>query len=193
MWGWLTLPFWALVLLSCVFGVLQFTLYPLGAAFANDHVESERRVSLSAVLLMTYGVGACVGPMIAGVLMSVAGHSMYYVFISACALILVWHVRPTRVTGVHQVEEAPVHFVPMPDSLQSSPAAAVLDPRVDVENDIGIEMVQPDPSAAPAPVEGAGAVDPPGGSLDPAAVPVDGATVETVEADEPARQPRTGT
>ncbi len=163
MWGWLTLPYWALVAMSCVFGVLQFTLYPLGAAFANDHVESERRVSLSAVLLMTYGVGACVGPMIAGLLMSLAGPSMYYVFISACALILVWQVRPTRVTGAHQVDEAPVHFVPMPDTLQSSPAAAVLDPRVDVENDITIEMVHPDPAAAPVPppVEGAGAVDPP--------------------------------
>ncbi|AMG45204.1 MFS transporter [Achromobacter ruhlandii] len=190
MWGWLTLPFWALVLLSCAFGILQFTLYPLGAAFANDHVESERRVSLSAVLLMTYGVGACVGPMIAGVLMSVAGHSMYYVFISACALILVWQVRPTRVTGAHQVDEAPVHFVPMPDTLQSSPAAAVLDPRVDVENDIGIEMVQPDPAAAPAPVEGAGAVDPASGV---AARPAELDAAEALQADEPAREPRTGT
>ena len=151
MWGWLTLPYWALVALSCVFGILQFTLYPLGAAFANDHVESERRVSLSAVLLMTYGVGACIGPMVAGLLMSLAGPSMYYVFISACALILVWQVRPTRVTGAHQVDEAPTHFVPMPDTLQSSPAAAVLDPRVDPENDITMEMVQPDPAAAPAP------------------------------------------
>ena len=150
MWGWLTLPYWALVALSCVFGILQFTLYPLGAAFANDHVESERRVSLSAVLLMTYGVGACIGPMVAGLLMSLAGPSMYYVFISACALILVWQVRPTRVTGAHQVDEAPTHFVPMPDTLQSSPAAAVLDPRVDPENDIAMEMVQPDPAATVA-------------------------------------------
>jgi hypothetical protein len=131
------------------------------------------------------------------VLMSVAGHSMYYVFISACALILVWQVRPTRVTGAHQVDEAPVHFVPMPDTLQSSPAAAVLDPRVDVENDIGIEMVQPDPAAAPAPVEGAGAVDPPGGAVDPAsgvaARPAEPDAAEALQADEPAREPRTGT
>jgi hypothetical protein len=55
------------------------------------------------------------------------------------------------VTGAHQVDEAPTHFVPMPDTLQSSPASAVLDPRVDPENDIAMEMVQPDPSAAPAP------------------------------------------
>lgn len=186
------MPYWALVAMSCVFGILQFTLYPLGAAFANDHVESERRVSLSAVLLMTYGVGACVGPMIAGLLMSLAGPSMYYVFISACALILVWQVRPTRVTGAHQVEEAPVHFVPMPDTLQSSPAAAVLDPRVDVENDIGIEMVQPDPAAAPTtpPVEGAGAVDPPIAAMTATAEP---ARTEPEGEDQAARQPRTGT
>ena len=97
---------------------------------------------------MTYGVGACVGPMIAGVLMSWGGHSMYYMFVSACALILVWQVRPTRVTGAHQVQEAPTHFVPMPDTLQSSPASAVLDPRVDPETDITIEMVEPDPATA---------------------------------------------
>ena len=165
MWGWLTLPYWALVALSCVFGILQFTLYPLGAAFANDHVESERRVSLSAVLLMTYGVGACIGPMVAGLLMSLFGHSMYYVFISACALILVWQVRPTRVTGAHQVDEAPTHFVPMPDTLQSSPAAAVLDPRVDPENDIAMEMVQPDPAAAT--VSAAAAVSEPTQAVEP--------------------------
>ncbi|MCY1384139.1 hypothetical protein D9M69_723530 [compost metagenome] len=95
-------------------------------------------------------------------------------FTSACAVILVWHVRPTRVTGAHQVEEAPTHFVPMPDTLQSSPAAAVLDPRVDPENDISMEMAQPDPAA-----------------VAPAAEPVPQAPAED-EAGE-GRQVRTGT
>lgn len=144
MWGWASWPFWLMLLLSCAFGVLQFTLYPLGAAFANDHVEPERRVGLSAILLMAYGIGACLGPMIAGALMSVAGPNMYYVFVSACALILVLRVRPASVTGAHQVEQAPVHFVPMPDTLQSSPAAAAtLDPRVDPRVDENLEMVEP--------------------------------------------------
>ncbi|MVW79524.1 MFS transporter [Bordetella sp. 02P26C-1] len=152
LWGWLELPFWALVLLSCVFGVLQFTLYPLGAAFANDHVESERRVSLSAILLMTYGVGACLGPMIAGILMSSLSPNMYYIFVSVCALVLVIFVRPAKVTGAHQVDEAPTQFVPMPDSLQSSPASVTLDPRVDIEADAGMEMVSPEPDVVQAPV-----------------------------------------
>lgn len=144
LWGWVTLPFWLMLILACIIGVLQFTLYPLGAAFANDHVEAERRVGLSAVLLMTYGIGACLGPLVAGALMSWAGPGMYYIFVSACALVLVWRVRPGSVTGAHQVNEAPVHFVPMPDSLQSSPtAAATLDPRVDPLVDVNLEMVEP--------------------------------------------------
>lgn len=159
LWGWFTLPFWALVLLSCVFGVLQFTLYPLGAAFANDHVESDRRVSLSAILLMTYGVGACLGPMVAGALMSLVGPNTYYVFVSACALILVLRVRPAIVTGAHQVDEAPVHFVPMPDSLQSSPASVTLDPRVDIEADAGMEMVSPEPDVMQMPATAEGGAD----------------------------------
>ena len=112
------------------------------------------------------------------------------VFISACAVILVWQVRPTRVTGAHQVQEAPTHFVPMPDTLQSSPAAAVLDPRVDPENDIAMEMVQPDPSAAPAPPEPVGDPAPADAQVAEAA-PDPVADVET-EA-EPERQVRTGT
>jgi len=151
LWGWLSLPFWLLVVLSCIFGALQFTLYPLGAAFANDHVEADRRVSLSAILLMVYGVGACLGPMIAGTLMSVVGPYMFYVFVSACALVLVWFVRPARVTGRHQVDEAPVQFVPMPDSLQSSPASVALDPRVDIDADSAMEMVSPEQGVVEAP------------------------------------------
>ncbi|ARP83549.1 MFS transporter [Bordetella genomosp. 8] len=160
MWGWLSLPFALMLALSCMFGVLQFTLYPLGAAFANDHVGSERRVGLSAILLMAYGIGACIGPLIAGALMSLAGPNMYYVFISGCALALVLTVRPIRVTNQHQVDEAPVHFQAMPDALQSSPAAAAtLDPRVDPDVDTELVMVEPQPDVVAAPRGAAAAAE----------------------------------
>lgn len=135
---------------------------------------------------MTYGVGACVGPMIAGVLMSWGGHSMYYMFVSACALILVWQVRPTRVTGAHQVQEAPTHFVPMPDTLQSSPASAVLDPRVDPETDITIEMVEPDPATAAVQSVDPVAAEAVVAGAAPAAAAAPGAAVSEAAADHPA-------
>ena len=142
---------------------------------------------------MTYGVGACVGPMIAGVLMSWGGHSMYYMFVSACSLILVWQVRPTRVTGAHQVQEAPTHFVPMPDTLQSSPASAVLDPRVDPETDITIEMVEPDPATAAVQSVDPVAAEAVVAGAAPAAAAAPGAAVSEAAADHPAAAEARGT
>lgn len=147
LWGWWVFPFWALLLFSCAFGVLQFTLYPLGAAFANDNVEQERRVGLSAILYMVYGLGACVGPLIAGLLMRELDVSVYFVFVSACAAVLVAVIRPQRVTGANLSQDAPTHFVPMSDSLQSSNVVAALDPRVDVESDVSFEPVEEEVSA----------------------------------------------
>lgn len=114
-----------------VVSLLLFSLYPLAVAFANDHVEGEMRVSLTAMLLVTFGVGASIGPLLAGVLMRYLGANMLYAFFSGCALILVWRVRPAKVTHLHQVDDAPLHHIPMPDSTTSSPLAAALDPRVD--------------------------------------------------------------
>ncbi len=54
-------PLELLFAMGFVVSLLQFSLYPLAVAFSNDHVESERRVSLTAMLLVTYGVGACWG------------------------------------------------------------------------------------------------------------------------------------
>lgn len=122
---------WLLFAVGFSVCALQFSLYPLAVALANDHVEGEWRVSLTAMLLVTFGVGASIGPLLAGVLMRFLGTNMLYAFVCACALILVIRVRPERVTHLHQVDDAPLHHIPMPDSTASSPLAAALDPRVD--------------------------------------------------------------
>ncbi len=124
-------PLAVLLPLGFVVSLLQFSLYPLAVAFSNDHVEAERRGSLSAMLLVTFGIGACIGPLLAGVLMKYLGANMLYAFVSVCALILVWRVRPEAVTNLHQVDDAPLQHIPMPDSTASSPLTAALDPRVD--------------------------------------------------------------
>jgi MFS family permease len=147
LWGWWTFPYWALLVFSCVFGVLQFTLYPLGAAFANDNVDPDRRVGLSAILYMVYGLGACVGPLIVGLLMRELNVSVYFVFVSVCAAILVIFVRPQKVTGENLSEDAPTHFVPMSDGLQSSNVVAALDPRVDVDSDVSDKPIAEEPIA----------------------------------------------
>jgi MFS family permease len=133
--------------------LVQFCLYPLAVAFSNDHVEGDRRVSLTAMLLVTYGVGASIGPLVAGVLMKLFGSQMLYAFFSFFALVLVWRIRPKAVTNLHQVDDAPLHHVAMPDSMSSSPLVAALDPRVD-EQVVQDQMQNPlpsDPSPEPEP------------------------------------------
>jgi MFS family permease len=122
---------WVVLGVGFIVGLLQFSLYPLAVAFANDHVEGERRVSLTAMLLVTFGIGASIGPLLAGFLMRFLGANMLYVFFCASALILVWRVRPANITHLHQVDDAPLHHIPMPSNMSSSPLVAALDPRVD--------------------------------------------------------------
>lgn len=129
MWGLFDLPYWLLLANGFVTGMLLFTLYPLAVALGNDHVEQSRRVALSAMLLTTYGVGACIGPLLAGFMMQRFGPGMFYMLVSLYAVVLIFWVQPKRVTGRHRVDEAPLSHVPMPDTV--SPMAAALDPRVD--------------------------------------------------------------
>ena len=128
--GLAVVPGYALLVLTALFGMLAFTLYPLAVALANDHVEPEERVLLSAMLLVTFGLGASAGPLASSALMKVGGPGMLYVFMAMCSIFLVINVRPGRVTGEHLQDETS-HFMPAAGNLASSPLAAALDPRVD--------------------------------------------------------------
>jgi MFS family permease len=131
--------------------LVQFCLYPLAVAFSNDHVEGDRRVSLTAMLLVTYGVGASIGPLAAGVLMKLFGSQMLYGFFALFALVLVWRIRPKAVTNLHQVDDAPLHHVAMPDNMTSSPLVACLDPRVDEQVVQDQMQTSPSPDVEPEP------------------------------------------
>jgi len=86
--------------------------------------------------------------LLAGVVMKLFGSHMLYAFFSLCALILVWRIRPKAVTNLHQVDDAPLQHVAMPDSMSSSPLVAALDPRVDeqmVQEQMQTAVVEPEP------------------------------------------------
>lgn len=136
LWGWWPMPYWLLVVFSALFGIILFTLYPVAAAFANDNVDPDRRVGLSAILYMVYGLGACVGPLIVGVLMRQMQAGVFFVFATACAVFMVVVIRPQRVTGAYLSQDAPTEFVPMPDTVQNQNVVPALDPRVDPSTDI---------------------------------------------------------
>lgn len=131
LWGWWQPPYLVLLGMACLFGMVLFPLYPVGVAFANDNVEPDKRVGLSALVLMVYGLGACLGPMLVGAFMHIAGAGMFFLFMAVCAGLLVLYVRPGRVSGEHLSADAPTQFV----AIQETPVPTVvaeLDPRVEV-------------------------------------------------------------
>lgn len=127
-------PRWVFFVGGAVSCTLLFSLYPLAVAFANDNINAEKRVSLTAVLLTVFGVGASCGPILVGSLMRSFGPNMLYAFFCVCALLITIRVRPQAITGLTQTDEAPLQHSMMPDGLASSPFVVALDPRVEEEH-----------------------------------------------------------
>ena len=124
------------------FGILAFTLYPLATALANQNVEQEHRVALSATILLTFGMGACIGPLIASGFMQLVGNSMLYGFMALCTLLLFLRLTQVNYQQKQQDKEVSQDYVMASGDLVSSPLAAALDPRVD-EQMVQEQMVHP--------------------------------------------------
>ena len=113
------------------FGVLAFTLYPLATALANQHIAQEQRVALSATILLTFGLGASTGPLIASGLMQFAGNRMLYGFMAITAALLFVRLTHVNYQQKQQEKSQSQDYVMSSGDLVSSPLAAALDPRVD--------------------------------------------------------------
>jgi len=128
----LNLPFQLLLGMAFFISMMQFGLYPLQVALANDQVMSERRVSLTACLLMAFGIGASIGPLAVGALMQPFGSHVLYLSFTFCALLIAVMNRPVKVLPV-PTTEVPLPHVVMPDSLATSPIGAALNPVLEEE------------------------------------------------------------
>ena len=73
----------ALLPLALLFGGLIFSIYGLCVAHVNDVIDSSRLVEFTGGLLLIHGVGAAVGPILAGAVMDVAGPSSLMLFYAA--------------------------------------------------------------------------------------------------------------
>ena len=66
---------WAQIGMAVLFGMAIFTMYPLAVAHANDHAPPEGFVRTSGGLLLLFGIGSIVGPLLGGLAMNLAGPS----------------------------------------------------------------------------------------------------------------------
>ncbi|MGX9463122.1 MFS transporter [Shewanella sp. A14] len=129
------------LVLTSLFGVLAFTLYPLATALANSRVEQHERVGLSATILVTFGIGASIGPLVASGLMQALGDQMLYGFMAICSFTLL--ARLMWINLRQKAEQSSTgDYVMAGGDLVSSPLAASFDPRVDVEM-VNEQMIYP--------------------------------------------------
>lgn len=109
-----------------MFGVFTFPLYSISIAHANDSVNREDFVEVSSGLLLIFGVGAIIGPLIASKLIQHFGQSTLFVF-TAFVHGLTGIFAIYRITQKEQVPiEEREDFVSIP---QTSPEVNLLDPR----------------------------------------------------------------
>lgn len=116
-----------LTLLVGLFTGLSASVYPIAVAITNDRMETSRIVSASATLLLSYGVGSVIGPIVMAELIGLLGPRGLFLgnagFLVLLALITSYRISHTEDVPVEEQE----HFVPaMPET---SPVLTELDPR----------------------------------------------------------------
>jgi len=123
-----------------VFGGLLFTSYPVSVAHTHDHFDATQVVTVSAALIVIYGLGAATGPLGASVLIYLLGPQGLFVFIGAVGLLFgfaVWLRRGAEEVPVEQQE-------PFVAVVSTSPVINALDPRADEEQVTTLEEPAPE-------------------------------------------------
>lgn len=68
-----------MLVLTALFGVV-FTIYPVSLARAQDNIDKENIIPVSAALILCYSVGSSFGPLLSSGLMHWVGPSGFYIF-----------------------------------------------------------------------------------------------------------------
>lgn len=126
----------ALIPLALLFGGLMFAIYGLGVAHVNDVIDSTRLVEFTGGLLLIHGVGAAIGPTLAGAVMDAFGPaSLMLYFAGVLGLLALYTLYRLRAAAAVPAEDK-ASFVVMGGGSQ---AVLQMDPRSLTEPDAAAE------------------------------------------------------
>ncbi|WP_097459805.1 MFS transporter [Mangrovitalea sediminis] len=116
------------LLVGCFLG-LASTIYPVAVAITNDRMDSTKIVSASASLLLSYGIGSCIGPIVGSALVGSIGPAGLFIgnagVLALLALLTLYRIRHTPQVPVAAQEDF-VNTFP-----ETTPVIAEMDPRND--------------------------------------------------------------
>jgi MFS family permease len=132
-----------LTVLAVAYGALTFPMYALLVAHANDYAAPGEFVRVSSGLLLLYGIGTMVGPVLAAIGMDRLAPEGLFAFIALIdAAIIGYTLYRIRQRPMLPHRE-PFQAIPLPRSV--TPESAVLDPRAADEATV-VEDVAPVPA-----------------------------------------------
>ncbi len=112
-----------------LYGGFAYPLYGLCVAHTNDFVNREEFIEASSGLLLTWGIGASIGALIAALAMQRGGLGALFVYTALVhsSFALVTLHRITRRAAVPAAERP--DFVQQSTTIRTTPVGAALDPR----------------------------------------------------------------
>ncbi len=153
----------SLIGLGVVFGGLAFTVYGISVAHVNDLVDRAKVLQVTGGLLLLNGIGATIGPTLAGGMMDVFGPEalmLYFACVLAALAVLTWHYK--RKFPLNRGEPSEKADFVMANA--STPAVLPMDPRFPDS-----ELVTDDPVTVQPPPEEEPPANPPQPPAPPAA------------------------
>ncbi len=126
---------WAVIIAASVFGGAIYSMYPVLIAHAYDHATPDSYLRISGGLLLVFGIGAILGPLLAGLAMDFAPASGLFVVTLFAHLALAGYALYRMTQRVPVVGEAKKGFVGMGQTRLSSPGSGSLDPRAEISGD----------------------------------------------------------
>ncbi len=109
---------------GALYGTFGFQLFSLSAAHANDYAEPDEFVAISGGLLLLYGVGSVMGPLLAPVLMLVTAPQYLFAFTAGVHIFLA--IYGIYRTTQRDAAEDTGSYVAVP---RTTPAVFRFDPR----------------------------------------------------------------
>ncbi|MBO6947840.1 MAG: MFS transporter [Rhodospirillales bacterium] len=117
-----------LIYMAALFGAVSFPIYAVTVSHANDYVEADERVVVSGTLLLIYGAGAIIGPLLAGPMMDVLGDAGLFFYIGAVFTLVAFYAAWRMTRRAAPTADEKTDFVPTPSQ---TPLAAALDPHAE--------------------------------------------------------------
>ena len=117
------------LLLSAIFyGGFSFSIYSLSVAHTNDHIDHSEVMAATRGLLLINGVGAAIGPIIAGIFMQFIGPQGLMIYFSVVFLGLALFSLYRMGVSTPIPNEEQCDFLPM---TRTGTAAVEMDPRAE--------------------------------------------------------------